>query len=82
MGDFADYYRGIEWEPPEPPRPPPPTGKKRFFILWNPGSDLPPRVAMATRKQAERTAKNMREMHGGTFFVMEFKPKRKAKARR
>lgn len=41
-----------------------------FWILWNPASDLPPRVKFTTLDEARKGALAMARKHGGTFHVM------------
>jgi len=42
-----------------------------FYILWEPGSDLPPRVRMETREKAVEVAEKMARQHGKRFYIMK-----------
>jgi hypothetical protein len=44
---------------------------KRFFILWNPLSDLPPRVRFATAAMARKVAEAMASRTGQSFYLCE-----------
>lgn len=46
---------------------------KRFFILWNPDSSLPPQVRFDTHAEASEIAKQMALRHKQRFYVMEAK---------
>lgn len=45
--------------------------KKTFFIIWNPESDLPPRVRFENKTDAEKVAESMALRFGEPFFVCE-----------
>ena len=44
--------------------------KKKFFILWSPESNLPPRKQFATRKEAEDVARIMTERYPQQTFCV------------
>lgn len=44
---------------------------KKFYILWNPTSSLPPTVKFNDLPYAEQIAKEMAQRHGGKFYVMQ-----------
>jgi hypothetical protein len=43
---------------------------QEFYILWNPGSNLPPRVTIRTLKEATTIAENMARRHPGEVFCI------------
>jgi hypothetical protein len=45
----------------------------RFWILWNPLSNLPPRVRFGTRAEAERIAAECAVKYNGRVYVCEAK---------
>ena len=44
--------------------------KKTFYIIWNPMSDLPPRVRFETRQKAEKIAEMMAAKFGEPLYVL------------
>lgn len=44
-------------------------GKGDKYILWQPGSHLPPKVTYSTYNQALHVAKDMAKRHGKTFII-------------
>lgn len=43
---------------------------KKFYLLWNPCSNLPPKIKFATRKEAEQVADDMARRHSQPFYVL------------
>lgn len=59
---------------PSPIKGVPPPGPKdgdRFFIIWNPDSEKPPRRRFKTRELAESVAADMAKKFHQEFFVCE-----------
>lgn len=46
-------------------------GTAAFFILWNPDSELPPKVMFQTIKQAEIAGEQMARKTGEGFIIMK-----------
>lgn len=44
--------------------------KKSFFIIWNPGFNVPPKVKFATLAEAKEIAQKMARQYKGNFYVM------------
>jgi hypothetical protein len=48
------------------------SGRKEFYILWNPDSEKPPRITFSTEEHAFQVAEEMaRRGDGQRFFVMK-----------
>lgn len=45
----------------------------KFWILWTPTCEKPPRVRFYSQKEAENAAEVMTRKHGGVFFVLQAK---------
>ncbi len=44
--------------------------EQHFYILWNPTSNLPPRVRLPTIREAETVAKDMaKKFPGQNFYI-------------
>lgn len=43
----------------------------KFWLIWNPASNLPPKVQFVSEADADRAAAEMAERHGGVFYVCE-----------
>ena len=44
---------------------------ENFYILWQPESDLPPKVKFYDRDEAQRAADLMAKKHNAPFYVMK-----------
>lgn len=80
MGDTTDYYTDFDYymlgDPIDAfaksyhkPR----KNTDKFWILWNPSYEKPPRVKFYSKKEAEATAELMARKTGDIFFVLESK---------
>lgn len=62
-------YGAWAWQIERAPAAPP--SEAKFFIVWNPLSDKPPRMRHATRAQAEESATTLARKFGEPFYVCE-----------